>query len=632
MGFSFARRIVSQMHKMPQILRASLWLVLICMGAWLYLTNPVWLKQLNWLLHDQIVKQAANEEFVESVVLIDIDEESIQLLSAWPWSRSLLANLIEKISEHGAKVIALDIIFPDKSDAIDDDALQSALTKYQAILPVIWDYRTTNSNLMVGGLPVSNKNQVNTGSCFHSSGYVTSYDEMNASAKGIGHISPVPDEQGVMRFIPPLVCHHNKSYPMLALTMLQSYYDQVEILQVNENFFELLVDGRLHKRSLVSGLWTIPYGYEMASFTSIPAWRILSAQNDVDLAGKAVIIGSSAVGLNDRVATPLLPIAPGMLLHAQMFADLIKDKPESAGLIDEFYLTLVIITTAILALIIANFSIRLAIIWWLFFSVTHVIFTWIIYVHFGELVSVAGGLLFIFVLFITQSILEWSLVKKQSHLIYQLFKDYLPETVLTQVAKNPDASLLAPQQKEVTILFADLVGFTRMTESMSTAEAAALTREVLSILTESIHLTDGTVDKYMGDAVMAFWNAPLNQPEHRNLAIKAALLMRSSISTLNKRRAEELKPLLEIHVGINTGEVLVGDLGTEWRHAYTVLGDAVNVAQRLMIVAHDLETDIVIGRATASCCYERLVSKGRCHLTGRKQLEEVFVMPVTDIV
>lgn len=358
----------------------------------------------------------------------------------------------------------------------------------------------------------------------------------------------------------------------------------------------------------------------------------LSAQNDVDLAGKAVIIGSSAVGLNDRVATPLLPIAPGMLLHAQMFADLIKDKPESAGLIDEFYLTLVIITTAILALIIASFSIRLAIIWWLFFSVTHVIFTWIIYVHFGELVSVAGGLLFIFVLFITQSILEWSLVKKQSHLIYQLFKDYLPETVLTQVAKNPDASLLAPQQKEVTILFADLVGFTRMTESMSTAEAAALTREVLSILTESIHLTDGTVDKYMGDAVMAFWNAPLNQPEHRNLAIKAALLMRSSISTLNKRRAEELKPLLEIHVGINTGEVLVGDLGTEWRHAYTVLGDAVNVAQRLMIVAHDLETDIVIGRATASCCYERLVSKGRCHLTGRKQLEEVFVMPVTDIV
>lgn len=620
------------MHQVPQMLRASLWLVLICMGAWLYLTNPTWLKQLNWLMQDQIVKQAANEGLVESVVLIDIDEESIQLLSAWPWPRSLLANLIEKISENGAKVIALDIIFPDKSNAVEDAALQSALTKYQAILPVIWDYRTTNSNLVVGGLPVSTEDRVIVESCVNSSGFVTSYHEMNAAAKAIGHISPVPDEQGVMRFIPPLVCHHNKSYPMLALTMLQSYYDQVEIRQVNENFFELLVDGRLHKRSLVSGLWTIPYGYKMASFTSIPAWRILSAQNDVDLAGKAVIIGSSAVGLNDRVATPLLPIAPGMLLHAQMFADLIKDKPESEGLIDEFYLTLVIITTAILALIIANFSIRLAIIWWLFFSVIHVIFTWIIYVHFGELVSVAGGLLFILVLFITQSILEWSLVKKQSHLIYQLFKDYLPETVLTQVAKNPDASLLAPQQKEVTILFADLVGFTRMTESMSTAEAAALTREVLSILTEAIHLTDGTVDKYMGDAVMAFWNAPLNQPEHRHLAIKAALLMRNAISMLNKRRAEEAKPLLRIHVGINTGEVLVGDLGTEWRHAYTVLGDAVNVAQRLMIIAHDLETDIVVGRATASCCYERLESKGFHQLSGRKQDEEAFVIPVTDKV
>lgn len=617
------------MQVLPQMLRISLWVLIACVGVFFLLVSPQWLNQLNWFMQDQIVRQAVSEQPVDSVVLIDIDEESIQMLSAWPWPRSLLAELIEQLAQKQVKVIALDIVFPDKTQPIEDEALQKALVKHRAILPIIWDYRSSPSNLAVGGLPTHISQQQELGYCHKASGYVTSYVEMNDSAFLLGHISPVPDHQGIMRFMPPLVCWRSQSYPMLALSMLHRYVDQLDIIKITNQSLMLNINGRFREAPLDSGLWRIPYRYGMSSFSSITAWRILADQLDMDLSGKAVIIGSSAVGLNDRVATPLLPIAPGMLLHAQMFADLLRDHSHDYQSAHWLYFVLILLITMMMAIVILRYSIRIAVIWWLLFIMLEVCLAVAIYQITGELVALATGIVLLLLLFVSQSLMEWSLVKKQSYRIYQLFKDYLPDTVLSQLLKNTDESLLIPQQKEVTVLFADLVDFTRMTETMPTAEAAALTRQVLSLLTEAVHQTHGTLDKYMGDAVMAFWNAPLAQENHRALAIESALLMRDAMQRLNGQRSKEKKIPLAIHVGINTGEALVGDLGTEWRHAYTALGDSINVAQRFMMLAHTIGTDIVIGQATATCCSEKLLSKGQHKLSGRTQLEEVFVIPIT---
>ncbi|MBD3767225.1 MAG: adenylate/guanylate cyclase domain-containing protein [Gammaproteobacteria bacterium] len=620
------------MQFLPQLLRVSIWVITACIGVFLVLVSPQWLNQLNWFMQDQIVRQTASDQPVDSVVLIDIDEESIQLLSAWPWPRSLLAELIEQLAQKQVKVIALDMIFPDKTQFIEDEALQKALTKNRAILPIIWDYRGSPSNLAVGGLPIHINQQTELGYCHKASGYVTSYTEMNESASLLGHISPVPDHQGIMRFMPPVVCWQGQPYPMLALSMLDRYVEQLDIIKITNHSLMLNINGRILDVSLESGLWRIPYRYEMSSFTSIPAWQILAGQLEMDLSGKAVIIGSSAVGLNDRVATPSLPIAPGMLLHAQMFVDLLSDHSHNYPSAHWLYGVLVLLITMMMAVIIVRFSIRIAVIWWLLLIMLEVWLAVFIYQINGELVALATGIVLLLLLFVSQSIMEWSLVKRQSYRIYQLFKDYLPDTVLSQLIKSTDEGLLIPQQKEVTVLFADLVDFTRMTETMPTAEAAALTRQVLSLLTEAIHQTHGTLDKYMGDAVMAFWNAPLTQENHRALAIESALLMREAMQTLNEQRGKDGKTPLAIHVGINTGEALVGDLGTEWRHAYTALGDSINVAQRLMMLAHTIGTDIVIGQATATCCSEKLLSYGQHKLSGRTQLEEVFVIPVTNKV
>lgn len=613
------------------LLRISLWAFILLFGLLSWQASPSWLKQFDWLAHDQIVRYAASDKLVDEIVLVDIDEESLQLLSPWPWPRSLLAQLLERLDKAQVKAIGVDIVFPDKTDASEDAALMRTVELTKAILPIIWDYQNVESHLAVGSLAAaSNHNQNDNSICYPAYGYVTSFAELNEKAFSLGHISPVPDEQGLMRFIPPIVCVQGKSYSMLALSMLSRYYDQAPSFRFSESFLTVTHQDHVKQIDLESGLWNIPYRYNINAFTNIPAWRFFSDQVGVDISGKAVIIGSSAVGLNDRVATPLLPIAPGMLLHAQMFVDLVNTKPLYGNQVTSLYVLWTAISLLILALVIMNYSIWVAVITWVFLSFLQIIFALMIYQYFNGLVPLSTSLLLLLLLFVAQSIMEWSIVKKESYRIYTLFKDYLPDAVLAQLSKNPSSKWLTPQHREVTVLFADLVDFTRMTESMPTTEAAALTREVLSLLTQAIHNHQGTLDKYMGDAVMAFWNAPLDQVDHRLLAIKAAIAMRASMTRLNQQRSAEGKPLLAIHVGINTGEALVGDLGTEWRHAYTVLGDAINVAQRLMTIANELNTDIVIGQETASCCASELTSKGLRQLTGRVQSVEVFVISVTD--
>jgi adenylate cyclase len=228
----------------------------------------------------------------------------------------------------------------------------------------------------------------------------------------------------------------------------------------------------------------------------------------------------------------------------------------------------------------------------------------------------------------SQSALEWSLLKRQNQRIYRFFQDYLPPHLLKEALAQPEENLLLPQQRRVTILFADISGFTAMTEQLPTEEAAKLTRHILSLLTQAVYAHDGTLDKYMGDALMAFWNAPLHQTDHAKLAVDAALSMRDNIRQLNEIRATyDLVPI-HVRIGINSGDVLVGDLGTQWRHAYTVLGDAVNVAQRLMMASTQLGVDIALGEHTAEGL-DNSEEAGEMHLDGRIRLERVFVIPVT---
>lgn len=607
--------------------RIVLWLSLSLLSVLFVQTQPALWRQAAQLAQDILIQKLASDAPVTSLALIDIDEASLEMMGAWPWSRSLMASLLKKTAnDYHAGVIGLDIVFPEASNSTDDNQLVQAVKETQAVIAIVWDYQGQTPTVQVGDAGQGIAAQAGS-DLPQAYGYLGNFSDLAAIGTQ-GHISPSPDSNGKIRYIAPLVNWQDKTYPMLALSLLAKAQNKPLHPTMHYNCIYPFSGQSLSLCLDDEGQWSIPYRYQLSSFIVVPAWQIMLQQAPLDLLKqRQVIIGSSALGLSDRVVTPLASITPGMMVHAQILASLHagNDRHTFAGPNPWLFL---LVSLALLSYLLVRWDVRAGLL--LVFLTSGLWLWWVSvdYLQGDTLPDIALPIVVMVFWLMSQSALEWSLVKLQSQRIYRLFQDYLPPHLLKQALTQPDERMLLPQQRRVTVLFADIAGFTTMTEQLPTAEAAALTRHILSLLTQAVYAQDGTLDKYMGDALMAFWNAPLDQHDHPKRAAQAALDMREKLSELNHNRA--LLGLAPIHVriGINSGDVLVGDLGTQWRHAYTVLGDAVNVAQRLMVAAGKLGVDIAIGEAaTEGVC--GLESVGEMYLAGRERAEHVFVIPVT---
>jgi len=607
--------------------RIALWLFLSLLTLIVTLQPPSLWQQLSFLAQDLFIQNTTQNKPIDTVVLVDIDEASLEMMGAWPWSRSLMATLIEKVAtDYAVDAIGLDIVFPEATRAQEDRELVESVKKNQAITAIVWDFQGQAVPLQVGntgqGIAV-----LDNASFPQARGYLGNFSIL-ADIGRSGHISPTPDTNGKIRSVAPLVEWQGTAYPMLALSILAQALGK-ELHPVMRHHCLYPFAGQKSALCLDrDGLWSIPYRYELSAFRVVPAWQIMLEQAPKDiLEHRQVIIGSSALGLSDRVVTPLASITPGMMVHAQILASLQDGSQGSLKAGPNVWLWLVL-SLSLLSFILIRKGIRMGVLMVLSSSLL-----WLLWVNHDyqqglSLPDVAHPIIVMLLWLISQSALEWSLVKRQSQRIYRLFQDYLPPHLLKQALAQPDEHMLKPQQRRVTVLFADIAGFTSMTEKLPTEEAAELTRHILSLLTQAVYDHDGTLDKYMGDALMAFWNAPLNQADHTKLAVGAALTMRNKIKQFNEMRSTLGLAPIHIRIGINSGDVLVGDLGTQWRHAYTVLGDAVNVAQRLMIASAQLGVDIAIGE-NATEGLDGIEEVGDMHLPGRSRLERVFVIPVT---
>lgn len=607
--------------------RIALWLFLSATTLSLILQQPALWKQLTFLTQDLFIQNTTQKKPIDSVVLVDIDEASLEMMGAWPWSRSLIATLINKTAqEYQAATVGLDIVFPETTNNKEDRLLVEVVQESKAVTAIVWDYQGQTPSLQIGEAGDGIKALSNT-ILPKAQGYLGNFSTL-AAVSTPGHISPTPDDNGKIRSVAPLVDWQGKAYPMLALSMLAQARGRDLHPIMRDHCLYPFAGSSFSLCLNEAGLWPIPYRYELASFSVIPAWKIILEQAPKNiLKQRQVIIGSSALGLSDRVATPLAPITPGMMVHAQLLASL-QDSTQKSTLAGPNIWAWLILSLVLLSHILIRKGILLGL---LFVLISSTIWTlWVAYDYQQgfTLPDIAQPIMIMLLWLISQSALEWSLVKRQNQRIYRLFQDYLPPHVLKQALAQPDESMLLPQQRHVTVLFADISGFTTMTEKLPTEEAAQLTRHILSLLTQAVYDHDGTLDKYMGDALMAFWNAPLTQKNHIKLAHDAALSMRNKIKQLNEMRTVLGLAPIHVRIGINSGDVLVGDLGTQWRHAYTVLGDAVNVAQRLMIASAQLGVDIAIGE-NATEGLDDIEAVGDMHLAGRSRLERVFVIPVT---
>lgn len=617
------------------LFRATVTSLLLLTLCWL--ASEQWLPQAYWRAQDdvgdglarQTLRSVAAQAPESRITIIDIDETSLEVFGSWPWPRSLTAQLIQGVAKHNPKVIGLDIVFPDVTRPVEDRALARVFATSPVVLAQAFDLNPISeppkAGQIAGGMAL-------TGDAVPAHGYIGNHPVFveavtHHQSACVGHITPSPSADGVVRHIAPWIGYEQQQYPMLALAMMAcaTSNSSQQPSFINK---PLISHGQ-------AGQWRFPWVKAIESYTVISAKDVLSGQVDQALLrGRYVIIGSSALGIGDRVASPIAPWLPGVMAHAQILTVLLDHVPDgglvsvpaigghTALLAFVYSLLLLCVLSVILyrhnllgALLAAILGVVL---WWGLIQYAHSLYwttNWLL----PWVMVLLWGMLYVPT--------EWLIAQYQHQEKVRRLGAYLAPSVVPQVLAENYQDLLKPQRRVVTILFVDVANYTSLAETLPPELLSRLTQAILSELTLAVHDQVGTLDKYMGDAVMALWGAPLKEPLHADRAIACALDMQARIVQKNAewQRDFGLEQAIHIRVGINTGEVVVGEMGSAMRKTYTAVGDAVNIAARLQEQAKVWQHPILLGEATAAACTQhQLLSLGSLTLRGKHHVQMIY--------
>jgi len=568
----------------------------------------------------------------QPVVIVDIDEESLGEIGQWPWPRTVMADLLLGLFRMGASVVGFDLVFaePDRlsppilaenlrglsPDMVkilrglpsNDDVLARAFQQTRVVLGQAVVMRKVES---FASAPVIKTPAAVVGGnprpylpAFRS--VVRNLAILERAALGRGVFGLAAERDNVVRRVPAAVRVGDDIYPSLVIEMLRVGAGQkAYAIKLNEAGIESVVAGRTRIPTDSNGrIWVHFAPHDPNRYVS--AKDVLQGKIPNErIAGKLVLIGTSAAGLRDIKATPIGIGMPGVDIHAQLLETILSDsyltRPNYA-LGAEFSLVFV---TGLLIIILVPMLGAL----WTFFigaaiSATLVAGSWYLFVNDRLLIDVsytAVASLGLFSMLVFTNYVREQVERQQ---IRRAFSRYLSPEVVSRLADDPKRLKLGGEHREMTLLFSDVVGFTTISEKFDAEGLTKLVNRILTPLTNAVLETGGTIDKYLGDSVMAFWNAPIDDPQHSRNACYTALKMRQEIVPLNdilKAEAEaEGRSHLPINVGIglNTGECCVGNLGSDARFDYSVLGDTVNLASRLEGQTRTYKVGIIVGEST----------------------------------
>ncbi len=601
-----------------------------------------------WIQHrafDAFQQLKPREYSDAGVRIIDLDDESLARLGQWPWPRTQVARLEKKLQDLGASVTAYDIFFsePDRTSPRriaaswpstpefaalrervaklpdHDDILASALREGKAVLgcaltgernavavpqktAITYMARTPDDRPMIRDYP----------------GAVSNLPQLERAAAGLANVGFEPELDQVIRGTPLIFKLHGKIIPALpleALRVAQGLKDfAIKLAGAGTEYsgdrgkdrdvVAIKVGQFLIPTDENGGIWL--YYTKTAPERTIPAWRIFEKGFDrAAIEGSICFIGTSATGLKDIRATPLNPAAPGVEVHANVTEQIITrtflKRPDWA-LGGEFIylLTLGLFLLWILGragamwagpVAAAAIALSIGMSWHAFTA-----WRWLLDPLFPSL-----GL---FTVYATWSAVSFVRTEGDKRRITDTFGRYLSPKVVEKLAKNPEGVQLGGETREMTFHFCDIRGFTTISEKFDPHGLTVFINNFLTPMTQIILEHDGTIDKYMGDCIMAFWNAPMNVPDHARRACEAALKMHARLAELNAQWQDEAKakgislPKIEIGTGLNTGPAVVGNMGSTLRVDYTVLGDDVNLASRLEGQSKTYGVHVVIGPLT----------------------------------
>ena len=571
---------------------------------------------------------------VKPVVIVDIDEDSLRALGQWPWPRTLVADLVEKLKNLGTVAIGFDILFPEEDRMspnlaaqtfrnIDeetkaklqklpsnDDVLAATLKRSRVVLGQSGILRTTPPDPAMPQTGIATRGPDPTAFLVTFPGLLRNVPVLEQAAAGRGLLSIRNERDGIVRRVPLVLRAGGIVAPALTLDMLRVVTNSGAVLinadaagvrNVGVRGLEIPTDN-------AGQLW-IHFGpHDPARYVAakdVIEGRVVPADR---FAGKLVLIGTSAVGLLDIKTTPLDPAIPGVEIHAQILESVLSrivlSHPNWAT-VAELAIALVVglILTllapalgagTLLGLFALSASLVIALSWYLFASA-------------GTLIDLSFPLLSTFLIYVTLEFIGYMREQKDRRRIRSAFGQYLSPTLVEQLAQSPEKLVLGGETRTMSILFSDVRGFTTISETYKhdPQGLTQLMNRFLTPMTNAIIEHKGTIDKYMGDAIMAFWNAPIDDADHEINACRAAIDMLARVEELNLEREVEAQQSgqpfipIAIGVGINTGSCVVGNMGSALRFDYSVLGDSVNLASRLEGRSKAYGTPIIVGAATA---------------------------------
>jgi adenylate cyclase len=598
----------------------TLWLARLGIGlvACLLTVSIEWLRpgfvvSLDEAFRDAALQLRAKPQPEERLVVVDINEATLSDVGPWPWPRKKVADLVEiLLSTYQARAVGLDIVFTEPGDSQGDTRLASLAANAPLTLAQIFDYTQRSSPIMQGYLTGGVPSSQAVSGAIHAYGYIANHAGLSG-ARCLGDIGYQPDVDGVLRRLPARTRYLDQDYLDLASALLFCANPAMPVA---------------HGDSL--GMWRIPYSHAQSAYTVISAIDILRETVPANLIhGRYVLVGSSALGLGDRVSTPLAPVSAGVMVHAASLTgllDLAEGRAQApwSGRVWLLLWTLLSIGLAV------YFISRLPA-WGALLLLLGMVISWLGLAFAGIARqaewSVTAPLWAYFFLVVVAVPHEWWQTQRQSRRLMATFSHYVAQPVLDEIVRLGLQHSLTPTLRDVTVLIADMEGYTHATSSMSLGDAATLTKDFLSCLTRPVLQNHGTLDKYSGDGLVAFWGAPLLCPDQADRAVSTGLAILEEVRQFNNQRQHSGFAPVKVRIGIESGRALVGDLGTAFRSTYTAVGDCINFASRLESAARDLPTQLVIGAAANALLKEHdTLSLGAVTLRGTQTTIEVFTV------
>ncbi|MEE4135366.1 MAG: adenylate/guanylate cyclase domain-containing protein [Desulforhopalus sp.] len=626
-------------------LKAGLICLAACCSLWYFIgqDKPKLLAAIDTRIVDSMFRLRGSQETSGAVVIVDIDEKSLKEHGQWPWPRDLLAELTRRIYAASPRVVGFDILFaetdrtsparffdryhelfrecPDFSgirgarqtaEGFDHDRLLGqAIAGGPGVLSFGVITQNDGAKNPTTPLPtlrlLNRQEEISALPLFVVYRAITNIAEVSTSTSE-GFFNLFPDASGMVSKAPLFLRMDDRVYPSLAF----------EVFRVGKGLHEARLESIPTPRTgstIVQGVWlgdsfyptdqhgqlTINFRGPYPTFLYLSASDILKGAESEVLRGKYVLVGSSASGMMNAVPTPLSVGLPGVEVHATIIDNLLNNDALVWASKAEIGLTYTLLIGGgllmLLALVflgpISGFALALAV------PLAIIVADYSLFFLSGRLVGPTFLIASLLTLLTTVTLTNYLVEAKRKSFIRRTFSRYVAPSVVNQLLKTPEKFHLTAETREVTVLFCDIRNFTSLAEKTPPAELSTLLNDYFSLLTGIITAHHGMVDKYIGDAIMAVWGTPLDDPRHRENAIRAALAIDTTVSAQSDRLRLAGRPI-SIGIGINTGKASAGNFGSNDRFAYTVLGDTVNLAARLEQLTRYYQVKIIAAESTVA--------------------------------